>query len=132
MAATTVFKDEKSIQTLTDLHVRSTPISQVSTVYCNSEKLSEADLERVDKTTLDGGADGEAKYPEGGRQAWLVVLGSFLCITASFGIMNTTGTLQVHLLKHQLAQYSLGEIGWIFGVYTFLSFFCGILVGMFM
>ena len=76
-----------------------------------------------------GGEEEEAEYPEGGREAWIVVFGSFVSMVASFGIMNTLGTLQAHLAKDQLRNHTEGEIGWIFGVYSFLSFFGGIQIG---
>ncbi|CUS10389.1 unnamed protein product [Tuber aestivum] len=68
-------------------------------------------------------------YPEGGRKAWSVVLGSFCGMVASFGIMNTIGTFQAHLSHNQLKEYDPGYIGWIFGMYAFISFFGGILIG---
>jgi len=71
----------------------------------------------------------EVEYPEGGREAWTVVFGSCISMIASFGVMNTIGTLYAHLSEHQLARHSEGEIGWIFGMYSFLSFFGGIQVG---
>lgn len=45
--------------------------------------------------------------------------------------MNSIGTFQAYLATHQLAAYSESEIGWIFSVYTFLSFFCGVQIGPF-
>lgn len=71
----------------------------------------------------------EADYPEGGLRAWLVVLGSWCALTASLGIMNTLGTFQTYISSNQLADYSDGTIGWIFSLYTFLAWFCGIYVG---
>ena len=68
-------------------------------------------------------------YPEGGLAAWLVVFGSFAGMLAGFGVMNTVGVFQSYLSTHQLSSYSTSSIGWIFGVYGFLSFFCGALVG---
>ena len=68
-------------------------------------------------------------YPEGGGKAWSVVLGSFCGMAASFGIMNTIGTFQAYLAEHQLREYSEGQVGWIFGVYAFISFFGGIQIG---
>ncbi|KAG0132928.1 major facilitator superfamily domain-containing protein [Tuber indicum] len=68
-------------------------------------------------------------YPEGGRKAWSVVLGSFCGMVASFGIMNTIGTFQAHLSEHQLRGYEEGHIGWIFSVYAFISFVGGIQIG---
>ena len=45
------------------------------------------------------------------------------------GLMNCLGIFQAYLENHQLRQYSSGQVGWIFSLYTFLAFFCGIQVG---
>lgn len=50
---------------------------------------------------------------------------------ASFGYMNTIGALQTMLRTEKLSGYSDGAIGWIFGVYVFLVFACGLIVGPF-
>lgn len=68
-------------------------------------------------------------YPEGGLQAWLVVLGSWLTLFASLGLMNTLAVLETYLASHQLQGYSHAVIGWIFSIYAFLCFFGGIYVG---
>ena len=65
-------------------------------------------------------------YPEGGLQAYLCVLGSFCGLMAALGMMNTIGTYQSYLSTHQLRDSSEGQVGWIFGIYAFLSFFCGL------
>ena len=39
--------------------------------------------------------DTEVTYPEGGRGAWLVVLGACCGLTASLGVYNTAGVFQV-------------------------------------
>lgn len=69
------------------------------------------------------------EYPEGGLKAWAVVFGSFCGMLASFGTINTIGTYQAYLSTHQLSEYSEGTISWIFSLYVFLSFFCGVLIG---
>ncbi|KAF6810229.1 riboflavin transporter MCH5 [Colletotrichum sojae] len=71
----------------------------------------------------------ENEYPEGGMRAWLVVLGSWFASFSALGISNTIATLHAYVSKHQLAGYSEGSIAWIFSVYMFLIFFCGIYVG---
>lgn len=43
--------------------------------------------------------------------------------------MNTLGTYQAYLSTHQLSDHSESTIGWIFGIYAFLSFFLGIQIG---
>ncbi|KAL1974366.1 hypothetical protein VTN31DRAFT_4570 [Thermomyces dupontii] len=68
-------------------------------------------------------------YPEGGLEAYLVVLGSFMGLFGSLGLVNTIGTFQAYLTRNQLRDHSDGAVGWIFGVYNFLVFFGGIQVG---
>lgn len=70
-----------------------------------------------------------ATYPEGGLRANLVVLGSFTSIMGGLGLMNSIGIYQAWISTHQLSHLSSGQIGWIFGVYNFLVFFCGIQIG---
>lgn len=43
--------------------------------------------------------------------------------------MNTIGIFQAYLATNQLASYDEQAIGWIFSVYVFLSFFCGVQIG---
>ncbi|KAL8939555.1 MAG: hypothetical protein Q9216_003286 [Gyalolechia sp. 2 TL-2023] len=78
-------------------------------------------------SSLDAGVD--VTYPDGGWPAWLVVLGSFSGMLASFGLMNTIGTFQAYLITHQLADVSPSAVGWIFSIYAFLSFACGLQIG---
>jgi MFS family permease len=44
-------------------------------------------------------------------------------------MMNTLGTYQAYLSTHQLQGQGESTIGWIFGIYAFLSFFFGIQIG---
>jgi MFS family permease len=73
--------------------------------------------------------DEEVTYPEGGLGAWLVVLGSFMGLVAGLGMMNTVGVYHAYIAEHQLAGYSESSISWIFSMYVFLSFFCGLQIG---
>ncbi|OQD59961.1 hypothetical protein PENPOL_c036G03018 [Penicillium polonicum] len=68
-------------------------------------------------------------YPEGGTQGWLCVFGSFMGLTGSLGLINSIGTFQAYLETNQLKHYGPGKTGWIFGLFTFLTFFCGIQIG---
>jgi MFS family permease len=68
-------------------------------------------------------------YPEGGFAAWTVVFGAFCGLCGGVGTMNTMGAFQRHISQYQLRNYSDGEIGWIFGIYAFLAYACGLIVG---
>ncbi|KAI1080527.1 MFS general substrate transporter [Whalleya microplaca] len=72
---------------------------------------------------------GNETYPEGGLQAWLVVLGAWCGLVASLGLMNCIATFQTYVAAHQLSDYDEGTIGWIFSFYTALAFFCGVYIG---
>lgn len=89
--------------------------------------------------------DIESEFP-----AWICVLGSFAFLIPSYGelllvlsnmtphslltrnvlgFMNSIGTVQSYLQLNQLKEYSGGEVGWIPGMYVFLSLFLNIQVG---
>ena len=71
----------------------------------------------------------EVTYPEGGREAWLCILGSFMGLVAALGMMNSVGVYHSYLAEHQLRNYNESTISWIFSMYIFLSFFCGLQIG---
>ncbi|PLB35153.1 MFS general substrate transporter [Aspergillus candidus] len=73
--------------------------------------------------------DSPGLYPEGGWKANSVVIGSFCSIMGGLGLMNSIGIYQAWISTHQLESMSAGQIGWIFGIYNFLIFFCGIQIG---
>ena len=87
------------------------------------------DPDTTSPTSDDGDKDADSGYPEGGLRAWLCVLGSFLGMTASFGYMNTIGVYHSWVSEHQLSSYSESTTGWIFSVYLFLAFGCGLQIG---
>ncbi|KAL2399975.1 Riboflavin transporter MCH5 [Exophiala dermatitidis] len=68
-------------------------------------------------------------FPEGGREAWLVLTGAFLALFASFGFMVSIGPIQEYLQKHQLSSYSARDVGWIPSVFVYLALALGIWVG---
>lgn len=73
--------------------------------------------------------DVDAPFPEGGPRAWLVVLGCFCGQFSVFGIINSTAVFQEYFSTHQLKDYSPGQIGWIFSLGLFLTFFGGLPIG---
>ncbi|KAL1858745.1 hypothetical protein Daus18300_009879 [Diaporthe australafricana] len=64
-------------------------------------------------------------YPEGGRDAWLVVAGAWCAMIPSMGVLNTLAVLQAWVSEHELAGYSESTIGWVFSTYAFFLYFCG-------
>lgn len=89
------------------------------------ENPSPSLTEAVDSAPVDI----EVSYPEGGRDAWLVVLGAWCGLTASLGIYNTTGVFEAVISKVILPEESPSTLGWIFSTYAFVNWVCGVQVG---
>lgn len=78
-------------------------------------------------------------FPDGGLQAWLVVIGGFCLVFASFGWINCQslqtsmklmlmqhvgiGIFQDYYERNQLAAYSSSEVAWIPSTESFMMFF---------
>ncbi|CAK7226735.1 hypothetical protein SBRCBS47491_006330 [Sporothrix bragantina] len=77
----------------------------------------------------DPGQQQQESFPEGGLEAWLVVLGAWLALFSSLGILNSLATFQSYVTTHQLAGESQGTIGWIFSLNAFVCFFTGVYIG---
>ena len=140
-AAQTQDAKEKKASSLVELEGRSAPIHKLSTQTGANQDAHETELQpeprksRAKDSYPDGPfyhpslLDSEDTFPEGGPQAWLVVLSAFLTLFASFGFMVAVGTLQDHWKQHQLSHYTARDIGWIPSVFTYLSLALGIGVG---
>ena len=59
--------------------------------------------------------------PDGGTRSWLVIVGSFFLLMATYGMMNSTGVLQNYFAEHQLSDYSTSAVGWVPGTFTFFG-----------
>jgi hypothetical protein len=62
-------------------------------------------------------------YPDGGLQANLTVLGSFVALFCTFGQMNAFGTFQAWYASHQLAGLNASTISWIGSLQLWIFFF---------
>lgn len=79
----------------------------------------------VDRTPNDT----DVSYPEGGLDAWLVVLGAWCGLTASLGIYNTAGVFEVVISELILPEEAPTKLGWIFSIYAFVNWTCGVQIG---
>lgn len=102
-------------------------------IFPEPKVTAEADLERNDavpKTQAPAaGGTSPADFPDGGFQAWLVVLGSWCCLFVSFGWINCVGVFQEYYQEHLLASYSSSTIAWIPSLEIFMMFFGGPISG---
>ncbi|KAI1115680.1 major facilitator superfamily domain-containing protein [Nemania sp. NC0429] len=61
-----------------------------------------------------------ADFPDGGREAWLVVFGGFLALFCSFGLVNCIGVFQQYYVTGPLSDYSESTISWIPSLQVFV------------
>ncbi|KAK5628285.1 hypothetical protein RRF57_004000 [Xylaria bambusicola] len=52
-------------------------------------------------------------FPDGGRHAWLTVLGAWFCLFSSYGFISSAGVYQDYYETQLLSQYSPSTISWI-------------------
>ncbi|KAI0528397.1 major facilitator superfamily domain-containing protein [Xylaria digitata] len=61
-----------------------------------------------------------ADFPDGGRDAWLVVFGGFLALFCSFGLVNCIGVFQQYYVEGPLSDYSESAVSWIPSLHVFV------------
>ncbi|KAI1170701.1 major facilitator superfamily domain-containing protein [Nemania sp. FL0916] len=61
-----------------------------------------------------------ADFPDGGREAWLVVFGGFLALFCSFGLVNCIGVFEQYYVDGPLHNYSTSAISWIPSLHVFV------------
>ena len=54
-----------------------------------------------------------ASFPDGGREAWLVVTGSFLALFCTFGLLNCVGVFLQYYVEGPLSNYGESAVSWI-------------------
>ncbi|GAD94803.1 hypothetical protein PVAR5_3432 [Paecilomyces variotii No. 5] len=67
--------------------------------------------------------------PDGGWEAWLVVLGAFCSLFVSFGWINCIGVFQDYYQTHQLKNLSPSTVAWVPSLETFVMFVGGPIFG---
>lgn len=86
-------------------------------------------MSRSEVQTFDDEETYSETYPEGGKDAWLVVAGAWCAMIPSMGVLNTLAVLQAWVSEHELQGLPESTIGWVFSTYAFFLYFCGAQVG---
>lgn len=70
-----------------------------------------------------------ANPPDGGSEAWLVILGAWCVLFVQFGILTGFGQFESYYEAHQLSEYAKSTISWIGSLQTFMCFAGGLFSG---
>lgn len=111
--------------------IRSTQVSNGQEIF-NSRSDGSGDLiPNVSPFAIDAASDDNAEedFPEGGTQAWTVVIGSLAGLFSTTGIVNSLGALQAYISSNQLENMSESQVSWIFSLLIFLGYILSGLAG---
>ncbi|GFZ46161.1 hypothetical protein JCM24511_04408 [Saitozyma sp. JCM 24511] len=65
----------------------------------------------------------EIEYPDGGKEAWLAVVGGLAALFCGFGLTASLGAFQTYYRTSLLSDYSSSTIAWVTGTQGFFAFF---------
>lgn len=74
-------------------------------------------------------AAADDEFPDGGFDAWMVVVADFWCCFNTWGFTNSFGVFQTYYLANQLSDSTPSDVAWIGSVQTFLLFAPSVVVG---
>lgn len=92
------------------------------------ETLSRRGSDLESNYKLAEGEDALDSYPEGGLEAWLVVLGGWCALMCTFGLINSVGVFEQYYVSGPLREYNQSTVSWILSALVFLQIFCGSIV----
>ncbi|KAL5347385.1 hypothetical protein ACLOAV_007697 [Pseudogymnoascus australis] len=107
--------------------MNATPTKELSG-YAHTVEGSTSTVSTNPSSEIDKRYDDET-HPDGGLRAWLVVVGSFFLLFATFGFQTSVGLFQLHWSLNQLSDSSPSRIAWIPSVFIFLSLALSIQTG---
>lgn len=70
------------------------------------------------------------EYPEGGKLAYITLLGCFMGLVGEFGLWNSTGAIESYIAKHILVDNSDIAISMIFALFSFFVMFGTMISGV--
>ncbi|KAM3436014.1 hypothetical protein NHJ13734_005291 [Beauveria thailandica] len=105
------------------------PLERKESSRVRDEERQQQVDDSSDATAVDEHKAG-GKAPDGGLQAWLVVLGAWCASFCSYGWINSVGIFQQYYAQGPLKEYSASQISWIPALQIFFMSFMGPPIGV--
>lgn len=121
------FSDRENAQTDSAGEFKETLV-QNTAVYASAKSASDA-AALPSSDTQPPPSSGLGPIPNGGLQAWLQVLGSWVVLAATWGLINTFGVYQTYYETVLLSSSTASSISWIGSVQACLLMFAGVVAG---
>ncbi|KAH8163983.1 hypothetical protein CIB48_g4269 [Xylaria polymorpha] len=93
---------------------------KTSTELTSNDDIEKGDVDLPPQASGPPPGLNPADFPDGGLEAWLVVVGGSLILFCSFGIVNCSGVFVQYYVNGPLSDYSSSAITWITSVQAFL------------
>lgn len=109
----------------------STTLKQSNSTQMFKRKKANMDDEVVTKSTqlMFGSEKNPDSFPDGGSQANIVLLGSFIGLIADFGIANSMGAIESYVSANQLKSLKQTDVSWVFSLHLGVMYFGGVFFG---
>ena len=131
-ATTTQQSDIHQHTTENGISEKNTPVDNVNNSDDDQDAIPDPptlrDLEHAIVDEIKNTIHHQHHPPDGGRKAWGVVFGGFLCLFCTFGFCNAIGVLQSYYETGPLRNHTASQIGWIASA-QFFFFFGAMIVG---
>ncbi|KAI3339210.1 monocarboxylate permease-like protein [Ustulina deusta] len=99
--------------------IEQTAIEQVSSRENSKDDLEKGSADVPSQQPAPPGLSPD-DFPDGGLEAWLVVVGGALILFCSFGIVNCSGVFVEYYVNGPLSDYTTSDITWITSLQAFL------------
>jgi len=99
-----------------------------ATVINSNDRLTK-DAEQKEVVPPTNSIISPSAFPDGGKDAWLCVLGGCLAFTAGVGFINSFSVFQSYYRQNTLPFHSDDDIAWIGSIQLWGSFFLGLPAG---
>lgn len=102
---------------------------EVDETMVNSERESKDVVEQTETTPPANSIMSPSAFPDGGKDAWLCVLGGIFAFTAGVGFINSFSVFQAYYRQNTLRGHSDDDIAWIGSIQLWGAFFFGLPAG---
>lgn len=83
----------------------------------------------AEPTQTSAAPSGPPSFPEGGRDAWLTLIGAWAVMFVTFGYMNAFGVYESYYLSGPLRDHSPSTVAWIGSIQIFFQFSSALISG---
>lgn len=96
-------------------------MSSTHAVSGSEPRPNEVAEKEIATTNTEEAASEADDFPEGGREAWLVVVGAWCALFCTFGLVSSGGTFVEYYKNGPLASYSASTVSWIASAQVFIQ-----------